>query len=254
MFKINDVTLFFIKIEMAKIRTIIVDDELHARDSLKMLIQTNCPTIEIIGEANNVESAYLIIEELKPDLVFLDIHLADDNGFNIIKKIGNINFDVIFSSGHKEYGVDAFKVNAIDYLLKPVDKDDLISAVEKVILKRNGISQASSGDISLTVHVNDVVEQISSADICSLIAQQNYTQIITKNNRKYLASKSIGELEDLLLKTGNFIRIHRSTIINVKHITNYSKTIPFFINMVNGSFYEVSRRKKSEVISILKQN
>ena len=234
------------------IRTVIIDDEMKAREILKRLISTYCPQIEIIGEGIDVESGIHIIKSLKPDLVFLDIHLDTQISFDILSQIDSLVFDVIFTSGHSEYGVSAFKVNAIDYLLKPVDSDDLVTAVEKVITKRALISKVKDESVSIAVHVNDLVEYINSNQICALEADNNYTLIYTAENKKYIASKTLSDIEGLLKETNHFIRIHRGICINSKFIVSYSKNEPFEIFMTNGNVYEISRRKKAEVLTVLK--
>ena len=234
------------------IRTILIDDEMKAREILKKMISAYCPQLEIIGEGNDVESGIQIISSLNPDLVFLDIHLGNQISFDILTQFDSSKFDIIFTSGHSEYGVSAFKVNAIDYLLKPVDSDDLITAVQKVISKKELFSKVKEESLSIAVHVNDIVEYINSNQICALEADNNYTFIYTQENKKYIASKTLRDIEDILKENNHFIRIHRGICINVKFIVSYSKSEPFEISMANGNTYEISRRKKAEVLSILK--
>ena len=235
-----------------KIRTIIIDDEMKARDVLKKLIAVYCPKIEIIGEGNSIESGIEVITKLKPDLVFLDIHLDTQNSFDLISKIDTSTFDIIFTSGHSNYGVPAFKVNAVDYVLKPIDSDDLVIAVEKVLKKRELEARRNEGTVSIPVHINDLVEYINSNQICSIEADNNYTQIFTLESKKYLASKTLSDIDELLKANNQFIRIHRSICVNTKFISSYSKTEPFEISMANGNVYEISRRKKGEVLGVLK--
>jgi two-component system LytT family response regulator len=236
------------------IKAVVIDDEMKARDILKKLVSRYCPKIEIIGEANSIESGFDLITKLKPSLVFLDIHLDTQNSFDLLSKFPAIPFDIIFTSGHSEFGVPAFKVNAIDYLLKPIDSDDLVIAVEKVIKKHNleGALNQDEDDKLIPIHNNDVVQYLNSSTICSLEAENNYSQIFTLEEKKYMASKTLGDMEDLLKDTNHFIRIHRSIIINTKFITSYSKSEPFCVTLANGKTYEISRRKKSEVLAFLK--
>lgn len=236
----------------SKIKTIIIDDELKAREILKKLIASYCPAIEIVGEANTIESGIQIISQCQPDLVFLDIHLDTQNSFDLLSKIDASTFDIVFTSGHSEYGVSAFKVNAIDYLLKPIDSDDLEIALEKVLDKRKLMENQKDESISIPVHINDLVEYIDSSTICALEADNNYTQIFTLESKKYLASKTLRDIEEILKETNQFIRIHRSICVNTKCISSYSKTEPFEITMVNGNVYEISRRKKGEILAVLK--
>ncbi len=236
-----------------KIRTIIIDDEMKARDVLKKLLAVYCSIIDVVGEGNSIESGIEVITKLKPDLVFLDIHLDTQNSFDLLSKIDTSIFDIIFTSGHSSYGVNAFKVNAIDYILKPIDSDDLVLAVERVVKKRELEGKSNEGTVSIPVHINDLVEYINSNQICALEADNNYTQIFTLESKKYLASKTLCDIEEILKETNQFIRIHRSICVNTKFISNYSKTEPFEITMANGNVYEISRRKKGEVLGVLKR-
>ena len=236
----------------SNIKTVIIDDEMKARELLKRLIDKYCPEIEIIGEANCIESGYKVILEKNPDLVFLDIYLDQQNSFDLLSKIENPTFEIIFTSGHSNYGVSAFKVNAIDYILKPIDSDDLILALEKVVKKRELEAKVVHEIISIPVHANDSVEYINSNQITSLVADDNYTQLFTIENKKYIVTKTLSEIESLLKETNHFLRIHRSICINTKHISSYSKSDPCEITMTNGLLYEISRRKKAEVLALLK--
>lgn len=233
-----------------QIRAIIIDDELKAREILKRLIASYCPKLEVVAEGNDISSGIEVINAYKPDLVFLDIHLDTQNSFDLLGQITDKNFDIIFTSGHSTYGVSAFKVNAIDYLLKPIDSDDLISAVEKVRQKK--AVAVTDNSVTIAIHVNDCVEYISSSQICTLKADSNYTEILTSENKKYITAKTLSDLEEILKATKQFIRIHRSIVINSKYISSYSKTEPFYLSINNGASYEISRRKKGEVLAFLK--
>lgn len=236
---------------MKKIRAIIIDDEAYARSILKKLIERNCPEIELIGEASDNNSAFVLINNQKPDLVFLDIHLADDNSFNLFSRFETISFEVIFTSAHSQYGVNAFKVNAIDYLLKPIDTDDLIAAVKKVLKKRVN-STEQEADKTIPVHVKDVVEYLKISQIASMVAHDNYTQIYTIEGKKYIISKTLADMEAYLCDSPAFIRIHRSVTVNSKFIVSYTKSSPCYVNMSDGKSYEISRRKKVDVLTFLK--
>lgn len=231
---------------------VIIDDEQIAREVLHKLLVINSVDICIVGEADSIESAVLLIEEKKPDLVFLDIHLTEENSFNLLSNFEPIPFEIIFISGDQTYGVSAFKVNAIDFVMKPIDGDDLVAAVEKAALRINEKKLLHTEEVKISIHDHSSVAYISSNEICSLIAQDNYTQIITSENKNYTASKTLGSIETELAKTGHFIRIHRSILINVRKIVSYTKSDPCTIKLSNGSDYEVSRRKKGEILIWLK--
>ncbi len=240
---------------MSKIRAIIVDDEDFARDTLSKLVEYYCPDIEIIGQANNVNSAIELIKNESPDLLFLDIHLGDEISFDIFNSLSSQPFEIIFTSAHAQYGVKAFKFEATDYLMKPIDSDDLTQAVLKVLKKKSLLTIVESEtSINIPIHNRDVVENISSFEITSLVAQSNYTEVFTQDSKKLICSKTLGELEELLKEDSHFVRIHRSVIVNTRFVLNYAKIPPLYITMKDGITYEISRRKKSEVLFHLKNN
>lgn len=235
-----------------KIRTVLIDDEHFALNTLSKLIAFYCPEVEIIGHANDIHSAFELLTQQQPELIFLDIHLAKENSFDLLTQFNPIPFEIIFTSAHSDYGVSAFKVNAIDYLLKPICNDDLEAAVSKVVQKKAWIQTSKVDEIAIPVHINDTVEYIRPSTISSLVANDNYTDILTINGRKLTVSKTLANIENILAPTDHFVRIHRSVVINTQQITGYSKTTPCFVTLSNGSCYEVSRRKKHEILAQLK--
>lgn len=238
---------------MKKITAILVDDEKGVRELLRLLIEKHCPEIELIGEASDPEIAYEEIVEKKPDLVFLDIQMPKGDGFSLLKKFGKPSFDVIFTTSYGEYAVWAFKVEAVDYLLKPYDSNDLKKAVDKVIRKRALFgNDKKSEDIFIQVHKNDKVEKLDAKQIIALEAQNNYTLIFTSDGQKHLTAKVLSDIEEGLRATGTFIRIHRSVVINSTFIKSYSKVPPYTVVMCNDEAYEISRRRRSEILEILK--
>jgi two-component system, LytTR family, response regulator len=241
------------KIHMSgRIRTVLIDDEHFALDTLSKLIEFYCPELRVIGTANDISSAFELLTQQQPELVFLDIHLAQENSFDLLKQFNTIPFEIIFTSAHSDYGVSAFKVNAIDYLLKPIWNDDLEAAVAKVIQKKALLQAGKGEELSIPVHINDTVEYIRPSAISSLVANDNYTDILTLNGRKLTVSKTLATIETILAPTDQFVRIHRSVVINTQHVAGYSKTTPCFVKLSNGSCYEVSRRKKHEILAQLK--
>lgn len=235
------------------IRALIVDDELIARNNLKQLLELYCKDVEVCSSAHSVESALAIIPKIQPELLFLDVHLAQDTSFSILSALSEINFSIIFTSGYSNYAVDAFKVNAIDYLLKPVDCDDLMNAVQKYKNWKSLTNEKDTSSLSIKVHHKDVVTYIAAADVVALHADDNYTTIVTADNRKYQVPKTLKEFETLLISDPHFIRINRSVIVNTKFVVNYSKNPPYTISMTNDLEFEISRRRRSEVITLLRE-
>ncbi len=233
------------------IRTVIVDDEIFASDNLSKLLNLYCNDVSVVGTANSVDDAIQKITTLRPELVFLDVHLARDTSFSILKAFSEITFSIIFVSGYANYAIDAFKVSAIDYLLKPLDSDDLLTAMEKYRKWKSLNEKNAFSETSIRIHHKDTVSFIQSSSIIALIANDNYTTIISKDEQKYTAAKTLKEFEETLSSSKHFIRIHRSILVNIHFVETYSKTAPYTIKMKNGEEYEISRRKRSEIIGFL---
>lgn len=230
-----------------------VDDEKSVRELLCFLLEKHCPQIEIIGEAHDVDSAFAEINAKKPELVFLDIQLPKGDGFSLLKKFGSVFFEVIFTTSFAEYAIPAFKVKAIDYLLKPYDINELKAAVQKAETQIGLLKNASQrADLSITVHRNDKVEHINARSILYLEARDNYTLLSLISGEKFLVPKSLNDHQSVLESLSCFIRIHRSAIINTSYIKSYSKIIPYTITMQNDACFEISRRRRTEVLDLLR--
>lgn len=242
------------------LKVIIIDDENGARESLHNLIEKYCPQLEIVAKATNIEDAYKLINELAPQLIFLDIEMPNGNGFDLLQKFSSINFDVIFTTAYDHYAIKAIKYSAIDYLLKPIDIDDLKSAVEKVIQKQNdklikneqilsllNNLKPEQADKKIALHEGDGLTFVRLKEIIRCESDGNYTTIILEGNKRIVTSKTLGEYEELF-SNENFFRIHRSHLIHLNHIKKYIKGEGGYVIMSDGSQVEVSRRKKQEFL------
>ncbi len=241
----------------------IVDDEKNNRELLKELVDEFFKAYTVVGEAEDAESAYDDIIQLNPDLVLLDIQMPKGNGFTLLKRFPKIPFYVIFITSFDQYAIEAIKVNALDYLLKPIDISLLKLAFEKAELSLKEKDKQSTHIINLiknldefeedkrlTIHEKDKVRMVYISDIIYLEGDVNYTNIFTHQD-KFTSSKSIKEFEDFLIAESTFVRIHRKYIINTKCLSYYEKGDPFYVIMSNGARLEASRRKKAEVLSKL---
>lgn len=238
---------------MHKLNAIVIDDEKGVRELLKLLIEKHCPQIHVIGEAKDADEAFEMIREKQPELVFLDIQMPKGDGFSLLKRFDKINFEVIFATSYGEYAVRAFKVDAVDYLLKPYDVNDLKKAVDKVLRKKELLESGKKHEeVYIQIHKNDTVEKIYAKHIISMEAQNNYTLITTDDGQKHLTAKVLADLEEVVSTTGSFIRIHRSVVVNSPFIKSYSKVPPYTIVMQNDVPFEISRRRRSEILDILK--
>ncbi len=226
-------------------KSIIVDDERLARNELKLLLE-DFPEIEIIGEAANVQQSVDLINKSKPDVLFLDIQLRRETGFDLLDKI-NKKFKVIFVTAFDEYALRAFEVNALDYLLKPINVEHLERAIKR-LSKMEKVEEKEirklEYDDRLFIHIDNCSKFLKINTIVCITALGKYTQIITSGKKKSLVSKSIGEWEKRLPEK-YFVRIHRSTIVNFEYIErmekwfNYSYRI--FIRNIDEPF-NISRR------------
>lgn len=239
-----------------QIKAIIIDDEQDGRSVLMTLIKMYCPQIEIIGECSSGEQGLEMINELSPELVFLDIDMPGMNGFSLLKKIKEITFEVIFVTAHHHYALKAIKHSALDYLLKPVDKTELIQAIDKFSKIDNGkvnermsflLENESKENTELSQIILNVREGYIFTDIHDIIrceADGNYTLVYLKNGDKQLACKTLKEFENIL-STNNFWRIHKSHLINLKYLKKYVKGDGGGnVVMSDNSEIEVSRRNK----------
>jgi len=243
------------------IRSILIDDEQHCIDRLSTLLQRrHAGTVEILGVFNNAEEGEKAIRSLNPDLVFLDIQIADTTAFDLLRRIGHPSFEIIFTTAYDSYAVDAFRFSAIDYLLKPIDAEQLDEALKKlekqqlggeaarrldVLLHNMEVMQGPSRRICLPVMNGLVFIQVG--DIIRCQAEANYTIIFLQDKQKITISKTLGEFEHLL-EHANFFRVHNSHLVNLAYIKNYHKGKGGFLTMTDQSQVEVSTRRKEEFL------
>jgi two-component system, LytTR family, response regulator len=237
----------------------IVDDEKKGRDSLQKLLEQYCSEVQVVGHADSVENAYQFITRNKPDLVFLDVEMPQGSGFELLKKFDKVPFKTIFVTAHQHYAIKAIRFSAVDYLLKPVDVDELVLAVQNAAQASgyNNHNQYSAlldnlehqkpGKIAIPV--KDGVTFIDPCDIIRLQADGTYTHIFTGDG-KYTASRNIKEYEDLL-SDQFFFRAHNSHLINLKHVKHFSRVDGYFVQMSDGSSVEVARRRKDEFLQLM---
>lgn len=242
------------------ISAIIVDDEQKGRESLKLLINEYCPKVEILTQCSNVSDAYNSIIKMNPDLVFLDIQMKDETGFDLLKKFDKVNFEVIITTAHSNYAITAIKYSAIDYLLKPIDVVELQDAVARVDEKRNtpdllqrlgnlieNVKVSSVEEYKLAIPSSDGLMFIKATDIVYCEAEGNYTTFNLKNGKKYIVSKTLKEYENIL-NYHQFFRIHHSYLVNLKEIVKYTRGEGGFVTMSNAINLDVSKRKKESFL------
>lgn len=245
------------------INAVIVDDEKKGRDLLINVIDKYCPNVEIVGQAENIKDAFAVIEKEHPDLVFLDIEMPNGNGFDLLKKFDKIFFEIIFTTAYDHYAIKAIKYSALDYLLKPIDIDDLQEAVEKVISRKKKPQQTEQSIQLLLNAITDNraiqkivipdhegVTMVKVGDIVKCQSDSNYTTIYMANGTKLTSTKTLKDYAQMF-EGMPFLRVHNSYLINLDHIKRYVKGDGGYVVMSDDTIVEVSRRRKTELISLL---
>ncbi len=246
------------------IRCVIVDDESKAREILTEMLKLYCPDVQLVGQAQNVTTAFQLINEEQPDLVLLDIKMPDGSGFDLLNKFDNINFKVIFITAHEEYAIKAFRFSALDYLLKPIDPSDLMSAIEKISAPEAGASMNEQFETFKDNYYNNEINNekrivlktsqniyvIYLKDVVRCQSEKNYTYFYFTNRERIIVSKTLKDFEDILTDF-NFMRVHRSHLINLKYIDRFEKNEGGIVIMTDGSKVEVSHRKKDALLNYI---
>jgi two-component system LytT family response regulator len=241
------------------ITAIIVEDEPKGRLALRQKLSAYCSNVLVVAEAANGKEALVLIQQHQPQLVFLDIEMPVMNGFEMLNAIKEKNFHVIFTTAYDQYAIKAIKYAAFDYLLKPVDIEELRIAVAKietienknlvkqVELMQQNMQQSKKSFTKLAIPALDGLHFFEVNSIVHLEAHSNYTVIHFSNHPKITASKTMKEFEELL-PAGIFFRLHHSHIINLQFIKKYIKGDGGQVELENGTFVDVSRRKKEEFL------
>ncbi len=246
---------------MQKIKSIIVDDERNGRENLRGVLEQYCPEVEIIAEADSALNAIETIQTHKPQLVFLDIEMPDGNGFNVLEFFQSPDFKVIFVTAYDHYAIQAIRFSALDYILKPLDTFKLKEAIRRFIdnqkmedvrleafLKNQNLELQHK---KIALPFSDKIEYITVKDIVFCQGEANYTHIHLNDGKKLLVSKPLIEIEEIL-SGFEFIRTHKTYVINKKHVSSFIKSDGGYLKMNNGTSIPVSRRKKDWVLQELK--
>ena len=241
---------------MQKYRAVIIDDEEDSRSNTRNMLQNYCEEIEIVGEADNGPDGKKKIQELKPQVVFLDINMPGMNGFQMLEGIYNRDFCVIFLTAYSEHGITAVKAGAIDYLLKPLMLNELQGAIKKVV--QHYESKPSAGSAKPEENKNLVLINHSKGftlvdfkDIVWLEASDNYTNLFLNGQKKIVASKTLKEFEAILPDT-EFFRIHRSALINLHYVKEYSNHEGGEVILSDGTHVQVSKARSQEFAEFIR--
>lgn len=245
------------------IKALIIDDEKHCCDNLQWQIKQYCPEIEIMDVCNSAEKGLQQIHHQQPQLIFLDVEMPDMTGFEMLEVLKDINFDIIFTTAFDQYAIRAIKFGALDYLVKPIDKEELLEAVNKFInrTQRDSLKQLNallshikkSNDLSFqkialpTMHSYELVP-LNNIIVCE--SNNNYTDVRLNNGQHFLISKTLKQIEDLL-DMPPFFRVHNSYLVNLQYAIRYMKGEGGYLVLNNDMTVPVSRSKKEELLKLI---
>ena len=246
------------------IKAVIIEDEKKSAEALVQLLQKNCPDIVLLGKAENVKEGIDLVSKLQPELIFLDVMMPDGTGFDVLEKLSNLKFDVIFTTATDKFAVKAIKYSALDYLLKPIASEELMMAVKKVVDRVKQVSneenlrsllenvkQNENQYTKITLPAGQAYEIVFIKDIIRCEANDNYTNVFLSGGKKFLVSGTLKHYEDLLPEN-DFIRVHHGHLINMNHMIRFLKEDGGYAVMSDGSKVEVSRRKRDDFLNKLK--
>lgn len=250
------------------ITAILIDDDANLRNGMKSFLERYAPEISIIGEADSVKTGVATMQNLQPQVVFLDIQLGDGTGFDILEQMaaknGKSSSHIVFITAHEQYAIKAFRFSALDFLLKPVDPEELQKVIEKIkgVLASNrdyahidllleNIRKKVDNFKRIALSTSDGIHLFEISDIIRCESEDNYTKFFIKNSKPVLISKTLKEYEDLLTEHG-FERIHQSHLINLSYLKSYIKKDGGYVVMSDNSNLPISQRKKERLQELLK--
>lgn len=242
------------------LKSVIIEDELISRETLKGYVEKYCDGVEVVAEGGNVEEGLAVIQEHQPDIVFLDVEMPYGNAFDLLEKVPEINFETIFVTAYSNYAVEALNYSASYYILKPVDIDELVKAVDKVkeehskksfsmhtkVLVEN-LQNASNQKKKIVLPVIDGFEVVEVQEIIRCQANDNFTDFFLVNGSKKLICRTLKHYDEILSELG-FMRVHRSHLINMDYVKGYKKGKGGQVTMSDGSMVDVSPTKKDDFL------
>lgn len=242
---------------MSKLRAILVEDEPSGMDNLRWKLQQNCPEVEIVEECSNGKDAIRAIKRHLPDLLFLDIRLGDMSGFDVLAAIKHPTFELIFTTSYDEYAIEAIKNSALDYLLKPIDEDELLDAVGKARLKQKVQPPVVAVDVKPSSSrfgfpISTGQQFVDLGEVIYAQAEDNVALVHLLGKKVLKLSRSLGWLEEELKDQG-FCRIHHSYLINLHLMTEYIRNEGGFVIMQGGKAISISRRRKDDFLQALER-
>ena len=255
---------FRANIKKEVLRTIIIDDEAHVRESLAEMLKIHCPNVKVVDQAEGVKSGVKSILKRHPDLILLDIKMKDGTGFDLLEKIDNIDFKIIFITAYDQYAIKAIKFSALDYLLKPLDSVELQEAVNKA----ESITQKEVNTQLTTLATNlqtddqskkriilktfDNIYLVKVSDIVYAESDSRYSTIYLESGEKVIVSKTLKYYQELLNDFG-FYRVHKSFLINLEHIQRFEKAEGGYVILNGAAKVPVASRKREELLELFER-
>ncbi|MES1214471.1 MAG: LytTR family DNA-binding domain-containing protein [Bacteroidota bacterium] len=245
------------------VKAIIVDDEPYCCEALATLLERYCPEVKVADICYSGQQAIAAIGDQQPQILFLDIEMPQMNGFELLEKLGTINFDLIFTTSYDQYAIKAIRFSALDYLLKPIDREELQAAVRKVILRSRQpvmeqiellfrkLHQPVVPVSKIALPTMEGLQLIPVDSIISCISDSNYSVLLLKDKQKLIVSRTLKETEEIL-EDYSFLRVHNSSIVNLNEISKYIKGEGGYLIMSDGSIVDVSRSKKEALLKKLR--
>ncbi|MEO9022627.1 MAG: LytTR family DNA-binding domain-containing protein [Ginsengibacter sp.] len=247
---------------MEKLKTILIDDELPSLQNLHLKLTEFCPDIEVIATSQKPEEAIQLIEFHHPDVIFLDIEMPRINGFKMLEEIKEIDFDIVFTTAYNHYAIDAIRISAFDYLVKPIAVRDLQSCVDRLIktqckrtpekldVLRQNLSDSRSQNDKITIVTNEGVDFYEISQIIRIESSSNYSKIFFKSGKSLLVTRLLKDFEEILTPY-RFYRIHHSHLINLSYIKKYVRGDGGHVILQNDEIIDVARRKKEEFLKLI---
>ncbi len=245
-----------------KLKVVIIDDEQNSIEALQWELKAFEDEIEIVGQTMSAKEGISIIKKQKPNIVFLDIEMPCMNGFEMLEKIDQIDFDIVFTTAYDQFALKAFEISAMDYLLKPVNYDDLNNVIEKVKKKIEApiiqkqlemlfefMKNKNPDFPTIALPTMETLEFVEINSIINCESESNYTRIYTTEGDKFMVSKTLKDIESML-KGHNFVRVHHSHLVNIIHIKRYIKGRGGELVLKNGTVIPVSRNKKEDLMKL----
>jgi len=236
------------------ITAILIDDEANALDVLEWQLKNYCPRVEIVGKCSNAADGIALIKARQPQLLFLDIEMPVQNGFNLLEAFEEPSFDIIFTTAYNQYAIKAFKFSAFDYLLKPIDADDLKTAVERYAQKKGGSVKDQLKVLSaqlqhkqlnrIALPSSDGLMMVGPGQIVRCESESNYTKVYLTDKQKIVVAKTLKELEDILVSF-QFYRVHHSHLVNLTHVERYVRADGGYVLMSDGTHITIARNRKA---------